>query len=64
LIENVLKFTKVYWFNEMKIKSCFRGASNICLGAKARDRGCLDWMPSFRLKDHLVAASIRKADIA
>jgi hypothetical protein len=58
LIENVLKVTKVYWFDEMKIESCLRGASNICLGAKARDRDRLDWMLSLRLRDHLIPASI------
>lgn len=47
----------------MKIKSRFRGASNICLRAKAGDRDCLDWMP-FRMRDYLVAASIGKTYVA
>jgi hypothetical protein len=50
LVENLLKLTKVYWFDEMKIKSRFGGSSNICLGAKATDCDCLDWTLSFRLE--------------
>lgn len=64
MVENLLELTKVHWFDEMKIKSRFHGASNICLAAKASDRDCLDWMLSLRLRDHLVAASIGKTYVA
>ena len=64
LVKNLFKLTKVYWFDEMKIKSRFGGASNICLSTKATDCDCLDWMLSFRLGDNFVAASIGKTYVA
>jgi hypothetical protein len=39
---------KIYWFDELKIKSSGFAAPNVLICAKASDPNCFDWPLLFR----------------
>ena len=64
LCENCAQLVEIYRFDQMKVESCVFAAPNVFVGAKSGDCNGLHRMPSFCLGNHVVAASIRKTNVA
>lgn len=63
-IENGAQLVEVYRFDQMKIESCLFTAPDIFVCAKSSNRYSFDRLFAFCLSNYLVAAAVRKTDIA